>query len=82
MPDAASDVDETPELPSRQRIHAAGRLVEKDDRRFVQDRAAEREPLPPAARQVARRAGARAREAGHVEHERAAIGERGSLDSP
>ena len=42
-------VDQPPELPARQRVDTAGRLVEEDDRRLVEDRAAEREPLPPAA---------------------------------
>ena len=47
-------VDEPPELAARQRIDAAGRLVEEEDRRLVEDRAAEREPLPPAAGEIAR----------------------------
>ena len=64
-------VDQPPELPARQRIDAAGRLVEEDDRRLVEDGAAEREPLPPAARQVAGQRALAAAEAGHVEHERA-----------
>ena len=46
--------DQIPEPPARQRIDAAGRLVEKHDRRLVEDGAAEREPLAPAAGQIAR----------------------------
>ena len=45
-------IDEIPEAAPRDRIDAAGRLVEKDDRRFVENRAAERETLPPSAGQV------------------------------
>ena len=56
---------------ARQRIDAAGRLVEKHDRRLVQNRAAEREPLPPAAGEIARQRVLAALEAGHLEHERA-----------
>ncbi len=62
-------VDETPELPSRQRVDAAGRLVEKKDGRFVEDGAPEREALPPASGQVARQLTLAPGEAGHVEHE-------------
>ena len=47
-------IDEAPELAAGQRIDAAGRLVEKDDRRLVQDGAAEREALAPAAGQIGR----------------------------
>ena len=47
-------VDQPPELPARQRVDAAGRLVEEENRRLVEDRAAERQALAPAARQIAR----------------------------
>src|SRR4029453_19132098 len=43
-------IDEHPELTARQRIDATSRLVEKDDSRLVENRAAERESLPPAPR--------------------------------
>ena len=62
-------VDQPPELAARHRIDAAGRLVEKDDRRLVQQRAAERQPLPPAAGQVARELALASAESGHLEHE-------------
>ena len=63
-------VDERPETSPRERIDAAGRLVEKDDRRLVQDGAAEREPLPPPP---ARSGGASLApfEAGHLDDEAA-----------
>src|SRR5205807_3050327 len=65
-------IDEVPELPARQRIDAARWLVEEDDRRLVQDRAAEREPLPPAAGQLARAEVLAALESGHLDREPAA----------
>ena len=72
-PDCDSVVDEPPELAARQRIDAAGRLVEKDDRRLVEDRAAERQPLAPAAGEIARAAScSRPRRPGHLEDERGA----------
>ena len=42
-----------PQLAARDRIDARGRLVEEDDARLVHQRRAEREPLLPAAGQVA-----------------------------
>src|SRR6185503_17526776 len=60
-------VDEPPELAARQRIDAPRRLVEKEDRRFVENRAAEREPLTPAAGQVTRERVLATGQAGHVE---------------
>ena len=54
-------IDEAPELAPRDRIDAAGRLVEKHDRRLVQDGAAEREPLTPAAGEIAAFVSSRAR---------------------
>ena len=70
-PDCGQRVDQPPELAARQRIDAAGRLVEKEDRRLVEDRAAEREPLPPAAGEIARERVLAAAQAGHLDHERA-----------
>ena len=61
--------DQIPEPASRQRIDAAGRLVEKHDRRLVKDGAAKGEPLPPAAGQFAGQRVATPGQAGHVEHE-------------
>ena len=69
---AGEVVDESPEPPPRQRIDAAGRLVEKDDRRLVQDGAAEPETLPPAARERAGQRRLAAAQARHVQHGRAA----------
>ncbi len=46
-------VDQVPEQPARLRLDARGRLVEEQHRRAVQDGAAEREPLLPAAGQRA-----------------------------
>ena len=67
-------VDQRPELPARQRIDAAGRLVEEHDRRLVEDGAAEREPLPPAAGEIGRPRLLAAAQARHLEHElRAAL---------
>ncbi len=68
-------VDETPELAARQRIDAARRLIEEENRRFVQDRAAERQALPPAARQIARQRVLPSGETGHLEHEAPARGQ-------
>ena len=62
-------VDQPPELPPRQRIDAAGRLVEEEDRRLVQDGAAERQALAPAAREIARERRFAAGQAGHLEDE-------------
>src|SRR5688572_1625407 len=47
----------------------AGRLVEKQDGRLVENRAPEREPLPPPARQVAGQRVLAPLEARHLEHE-------------
>ena len=46
-------VNQIPELAARDGIDAGGRLVEKDDGRPVQHRAAQREPLFPSAGQRA-----------------------------
>ena len=51
-PPAGLLVDQIPEAAPRQRVDPGGRLVEKDDWGLVKDGAAERQPLPPAARQI------------------------------
>ena len=40
-----------PQLPPRDRIDAGGRLVEKNDLRFMNQRARQRQPLLPSAGQ-------------------------------
>ena len=45
-------VDQVPELAAGHRVHAAGRLVEEQQLRPVEDGAAERQALPPAAGQL------------------------------
>ena len=50
MPAARRLVDHFPELAARDRIDAAGRLVEEDDARLVEQRDRERQLLPPAER--------------------------------
>src|SRR5207245_11109790 len=47
-------IDQVPEMPARERIDAARRLVEKYDRRLVKEGASEGQPLPPATCKVAR----------------------------
>ena len=42
-------VDQIPEAPPRFRLDAGGRLIEKQHRRAMQDGAAERQALLPAA---------------------------------
>ena len=51
----AHAVDQLPELPARQRIDAGGRLVEDQKIGIVDERAAQPEFLPHAARQLLRR---------------------------
>ena len=60
-PAARHVLDQPPELAARHRIDAARRLVEKDDARLVQDGAAERQPLTPAAGETRAPACSRAR---------------------
>jgi len=60
-------VDQVPELPAGDRVDARGGLVEEEDGRFVQDGAAEREPLLPAAGEGARQGAPLLRQAGHPE---------------
>ncbi len=62
-------VDQTPELPPRQRVDAAGRLIEEENRRLVQNRAAEGQTLPPSAGQIAGERAFAPVQAGHLEHE-------------
>ncbi len=45
-------IDQVPEPPARGRVDARGRLVEEQDRRLVQHRAAERQALLPAAGKI------------------------------
>src|SRR5439155_8989351 len=74
-------VDEMPEFAPGQGVDAARRLVEKDDARLVEDRAAEREPLTPPAGQIG---GARvfaASETRHLQHEAAAAVEPATIES-
>ena len=40
-------------MAARQRVDAARRLVQEHDRRLVENRASQREPLPPAAGKIA-----------------------------
>src|SRR5206468_1620401 len=47
-------IDQVPEMTARERIHAAGRLVQENDRRLVEDGTAERQALTPSSRQLAR----------------------------
>ena len=68
-------LDEPPEPAPRERIDASGRLVEKHDRRLVEDRAPEGQSLPPAAGQGPRQLAFTAAQAGHLEHEVAARGQ-------
>jgi hypothetical protein len=53
VPPIGELVDQLPEAAARQRVDARGRLVEEQDRRLVQHRAAERQALLPAERQLA-----------------------------
>ena len=63
-------VDQLPELPARDRVDAAGRLVEEHDLRLVQQRDREGELLLPAERQAAARDRRRSREVERVEQRR------------
>ena len=62
-------VNQAPELPPRQGIDAAGRLVEEENRRLVKDGAAECQPLAPPAGQVACQRRFPAAQPRHLEHE-------------
>ena len=61
-------VDQVPELPAADRIDARGRLVEKHNRRLVQNRTAQRQPLLPAAGQVRGPRAAMVAQAGHLQN--------------
>ena len=61
-------VDQLPEAAAGGRVDAARGLVEEDDLRLVEDRAAERQPLLPAHGQRPRQASLASLEAGHLEH--------------
>jgi hypothetical protein len=62
-------VDETPESPARKRVDTAGGLIEKDDGRFVKDRAAERQALTPAAGEGSRQLTLSPAQARHLQDE-------------
>ena len=64
--------DQVPESSSRERIDAAGRLVEKHDSGFVEDGATKREALAPSAGQIACERVFASQQARHLEHELAA----------
>ena len=63
-PPLADAIDELPELAPRERIHAGGGLVEHEQLRVVDQRAAEAELLLHAARELPGRALAEARQTG------------------
>src|SRR6188472_375179 len=66
-------IDQRPESTPRDRVHTARRLVEKYDWGLVEDGAAEREPLPPATREVRCFGLFPAVEPRHIHHERTAL---------
>ena len=69
--DAASRqlLDKAPELAAGNRIDASCRLVQKDDSRLVENRAAERQPLSPSAGEIARHGSFPACKAGHLDRQ-------------
>ena len=64
LPDA---LDQFPELPARQRVDAGGRLVEDQEIRIVDQRAAQTELLLHAAGELARGPAGKGRHAGRVQ---------------
>src|SRR5581483_3777300 len=80
-PPGAEPREELPELPPRERVHARRRLVEDEEVRVVEERAAEPELLLHAARELRRGAVAERREAGAREEELAPLGARGARAS-
>jgi hypothetical protein len=62
-------VDQPPELASCQGVHAARRLVQEQNRRLVQNGAAEREALAPPAGKIARQRRLAPAESCHLQHE-------------
>ena len=74
-PRAGQILDEPPETPARHRVHTAGRLVQEDDGWLVQNRAAERQTLAPAAGQIARQGPLTSSQAGHFDDEFAPFGD-------
>ena len=69
----ADAVDQLPELPARQRVDAGGRLVEDQQVRIVDQRAAQRQLLLHAARQLAGRPVGKRIETGRGEQLRDAL---------
>ena len=67
-PSARKLVDQVPELAAADRVDARGGLVEEDDRRLVEDRAAQGQPLLPAAREDGRRLAAVPGQPRHFDH--------------
>ena len=68
-------VYEPPEAAARQRIHAARGLVQKDDRRLVEDGASQGQPLAPSPGQVACQRVLSTAQPGHLQHHLAARGQ-------
>ena len=62
-------LDQLPKLPPGHRIDSARRFVEKQDGRLMKNRAAEREPLPPSAGQIARQRRLATFQPRHIQHE-------------
>ena len=61
-------IDQLPEIAARDGIDAAGRFVQKQNGRLVQDRAAQRQPLLPASREQARQGVLLVFELRHFQH--------------
>ena len=67
-------VDEAPKSAARDRVDTGSGLVEKENRRIVQDGAAQRQPLLPAAGKRAGHGRTAVGEVGHFEHVLLALG--------
>src|SRR6266545_3489443 len=61
-------VDQVPETPARDGVHTGGGLIEEQNGWLVQDGAAQRQALIPAAGEQARETAAPLLQAGHPEH--------------
>ena len=61
-------VNEIPETAAGYRIHTRGRFIQKNNRRFMQQSAAKRQPLPPTACQKGGQAVPVFGESGHFDH--------------
>ncbi len=70
-------VDEGPECSPRDGVHARGGLVQEEDRRIVQDGAAQRQPLFPAAGERSGHGGTAVGQVGHFKHVLLALGAHG-----